>query len=360
MRCLVTGGAGFIGSNLVDKLINDGNEVIIFDNLSTCKRENINPKAKFFLIDISNPSHFKDKKIKDIMTEVDVVFHLAAMARVQPSIEDPIAYHNVNVNGTLNLLKACVDYGVNRFVFSSSSSIYGDVEEKDLPTSENSNLNPMSPYALHKLIGEQYCKLFSKLHNIKTICLRYFNVYGDRQPTEGAYCLVMGVFAQQLLNNKPMTIRGDGEQRRDFVHVDDVVDANILASKNDEIFNEDIKCRAFNIGFGDNKSVNQIAKLMGDNKITVKPVIEPRQTLADNNKARKLLNWIPSRNLENWLLKWKNKIGINNKMNKFEIKNRINYLKTELVHHGYHDGWTIKGMKKELKELIKMEKQCQK
>ena len=184
MKCLVTGGAGFIGSNLVDKLIKEGHDVVIVDDMSTGKKSNINEKAKFFNHDI------RKKFTDEIMNNVDVVFHLAALARVQPSIEDPITYHDVNVNGTLNLLKACVDYNVNRFVFSSSSSVYGDVEEKDLPTSESAELSPMSPYAIHKLIGEQYCKLFSKLYGIETVCLRYFNVYGERQPIEGAYTLV--------------------------------------------------------------------------------------------------------------------------------------------------------------------------
>ncbi len=304
MKCIVTGGAGFIGSNLVDKLIDDGNDIIIIDNLSTGKKENINPKAKFYKKDISRD------KFDNIFEGVDVVFHTAALARVQPSIKNPIEYHDVNVNGTHNLLVAARDAGVKRFIFSSSSSIYGDVEEKDLPTSEDSKLNPMSPYALHKLIGEQYCKLFSELYGMETVCLRYFNVYGERQNTEGAYCLVMGIFAGQLLNGEPMTINGDGEQRRDFTYVGDVVRANILASTNKKIFNDKIKCRAFNIGNGDNRSVNQIADLIGGNKINVSPVIEPRKTLADNLKAKELLDWLPKGNLEDWIPKWKTEIGI--------------------------------------------------
>ena len=270
MRCLVTGGAGFIGSNLVDKLIDDGHEVIIFYNYSTGKKENVNPKAKFFLVDISHQPSFKDKTMEEIMTGVDVVFHLAALARVQPSIENPIEFHNTNVNGTLNLLKACVDYNVKRFIFSSSSSVYGEVEKKDLPTSEDSKLNPMSPYALHKLVGEQYCKLFSELYGLETVCLRYFNVYGERQNTEGAYCLVMGIFAGQLLKGEPMTINGD----------------------------------VFNIGNGDNKSVNQIADMMGGLRTHTEPVIEPRVTLADNSKVRRVLSWKPTEDLKKWIQKW--------------------------------------------------------
>ena len=306
MRCIVTGGAGFIGSNLVDRLIDEGHEVIIFDNLSTGQQKNINPKAKFFLIDIAHQPYFENKTMKDIMSGVDVVFHLAALARVQPSIENPIEYHNVNINGTLNMLDACRKYGVKRFVFSSSSSVYGDVREEDLPTSENSELNPMSPYALHKLVGEQYCKLYSELYGLETVSLRYFNVYGERQPIEGAYTLVMGVFAQQRLNGEKMTIRGDGEQRRDFTYVGDVVDANIKCMEYPLELNGDV----FNIGNGDNKSVNDIADLIGGERVNLEPVIEPRVTLADNTKIKKLLDWKPTQDLNQWVGKWVKDLGI--------------------------------------------------
>ena len=304
MRCLVTGGAGFIGSNLVDRLIDDGHDVVIVDNLSTGKVENINKKAKFHNIDISKDNFYS------IFEGVDVVFHLAALARVQPSIDEPLEYHKVNVDGTHNLLVAARDAGVKRFVFSSSSSVYGDVEEKDLPTSEDAELNPMSPYALHKLIGEQYCKLFSELYGMETVSLRYFNVYGERQPTEGAYCLVMGVFAGQILNGKPMTIRGDGEQRRDFTYVGDVVEANIKAGFNAKLPIFPCEGDVFNIGNGDNRSVNEIADMIGGDKINVEPVIEPRQTLADNIKAKNIIDWKPTGNLEGWIPKWKEEIGI--------------------------------------------------
>jgi len=306
MRCIVTGGAGFIGSNLVDRLIDEGHEVIIFDNLSTGQQKNINPKAKFFLIDIAHQPYFENKTMKDIMSGVDVVFHLAALARVQPSIENPIEYHNTNINGTLNMLDACRKYGVKRFVFSSSSSVYGDVREEDLPTSENSELNPMSPYALHKLVGEQYCKLYSELYGLETVSLRYFNVYGERQPIEGAYTLVMGVFAQQRLNGEKMTIRGDGEQRRDFTYVGDVVDANIKCMEYPLELNGDI----LNVGNGDNKSVNDIADLIGGERVNLEPVIEPRVTLADNTKIKKLLDWKPTQDLNQWVEKWVKDLGI--------------------------------------------------
>ena len=310
MRCIVTGGAGFIGSNLVDRLVTDGHEVIIFDDLSTGKEENINPKAKFFLVDISHQPSFTHPTMEDIMTGVDVVFHLAAKARVQPFIDEPVDFHNTNINGTLNMLDACRRYGVKRFVFSSSSSVYGDVEEKDLPTSEDSKLNPMSPYALHKLQGEQYCKLFSELYGLETVCLRYFNVYGERQATEGAYCLVMGVFAQQLLNGKPMTINGDGEQRRDFTYVGDVVEANIQAGMMENNHPQMFDGEVFNIGNGDGYSVNQVADLLGGDRVHNDPVLEPKMTKADNSKAKKYLNWKPTQDFEKWTLKWKKDLGL--------------------------------------------------
>ena len=306
MRCIVTGGAGFIGSNLVDKLIDEGHEVIIFDNLSTGQQKNINPKAKFFLIDIAHQPYFENKTMKDIMSGVDVVFHLAALARVQPSIENPIEYHNTNINGTLNMLDACRKYGVKRFVFSSSSSVYGDVREEDLPTSENSELNPMSPYALHKLVGEQYCKLYSELYGIETVCLRYFNVYGERQNTEGAYCLVMGVFAGQLLRGEPMTINGDGEQTRDFTYVGDVVNANVKCMDYPLEFSGDV----FNVGAGKGYSVNKVADLLGGEKIHRDPVIEPRKTKSDYNKIQKTLDWKPTQDFEKWVKGWKEELGL--------------------------------------------------
>jgi len=306
MRALVTGGAGFIGSNLVDRLIEDGHDVVIIDDLSTGKKENVNPKASFSQMDISIRT--APPYLVNLMKGVDVVFHTAAKARVQPSIDDPISFNEVNVTGILNVLKACVDNGVKRFVYSSSSSVYGNVEQ--LPTPEDHKLNPMSPYALQKLIGEQYCKLYSDVYELETVCLRYFNVYGDRMPLDGAYRLVIPIFADQKLSGSPMTINGDGEQRRDFTYVGDVVDANIKAGFNSKI--PIFKCEGdvFNIGNGDNRSVNQIADMIGGNTMNLLPVKEPKETLADNEKAYRVLGWKPTMKIEDWMKIYKKDLGL--------------------------------------------------
>jgi nucleoside-diphosphate-sugar epimerase len=306
MRAVVTGGAGFIGSNLVDQLIDDGHDVFVFDNLSTGDEKNINPKAWFDRhVDISNWDHNSYNPGDIIKAEgIDTIFHLAARARVQPSIEDPILFNQTNVNGTLNLLKGAVDNGVKRFVYSSSSSVYGNVE--CIPTPEGHPTNPLSPYGAQKLIGEIYTKTFSQVYGIETVNLRYFNVYGERQKLEGAYCLVMGKFIQQRLNGEPMTIRGTGAQRRDFTYVGDVVRANILAAASDRVGGGE----SINIGSGDNRSVNDIADMIGGDRINVISVLEPQETLADNRLALGLLGWKPEGNIEEWVESYKKEIGL--------------------------------------------------
>ena len=301
MKLLVTGGAGFIGSNLVDKLIEQGVEVTILDNLSTGKEENINPKAKFINCDISTASEID---MLFYINGADVVFHLAALARVQPSIEDPISFNEVNVKGTLNVLLAAHKAKVKRVVYSASSSCYGDATK--FPTPEEHSTNPLSPYGLQKYVGEQYCKMFSEVYNLDTVSLRYFNVYGERMNLEGAYCLVLGIFAQKMLEGKPLTINNDGEQRRDFTYVGDVVEANILAATHKEPLNGE----AFNIGNGKEFTVNEIADMLGGEKQYGNKVIEPFRTLADNSKALLMLNWDPKGDLPTWVEKYKKDLGI--------------------------------------------------
>ena len=300
-KAIVTGGAGFIGSNLVDKLIEQGVEVTILDNLSTGKEENINPKAKFINCDISTAS---ETDMLFYINGADVVFHLAALARVQPSIEDPISFNEVNVKGTLNVLLAAHKAKVKRVVYSASSSCYGDATK--FPTPEEHSTNPLSPYGLQKYVGEQYCKMFSEVYNLDTVSLRYFNVYGERMNLEGAYCLVLGIFAQKMLEGKPLTINNDGEQRRDFTYVGDVVEANILAATHKEPLNGE----AFNIGNGKEFTVNEIADMLGGEKQYGNKVIEPFRTLADNSKALLMLNWDPKGDLPTWVEKYKKDLGI--------------------------------------------------
>lgn len=291
-NAIVTGGAGFIGSHIVDALIKQNINVYVIDDLSTGKRENINPEANFIRKDIS--------KIEDSSTflygidNIDVIFHTAALARVQPSIEQPIPFNNVNVKGTHNLLIWAKEKKIKRFIFSSSSSVYGNATT---PTPETHTLDPMSPYALHKLIGEQYCKLFSTLYDIDTVSLRYFNVYGDRMALDGAYRLAIPIFAKQIKEGNPCTINNDGKQRRDYTFVGDVVKANLMCATADKEFNGEV----YNVGNGDNVSVNELVDMMGGKKSYGNEVIEPFETLADYSKIKKDLNWKPEGDLKKWI-----------------------------------------------------------
>jgi len=302
MKYIVTGGAGFIGSNLVDLLIDKGHEVEVIDNFSTGKKENCNEKAKYFELDISENSSYEN--LKNILLGSDGVFHLAALPRVQESIDNPLHFEKNNTLSTINILKACADSSVKRLVYSASSSAYGNAV--DLPLKEEHPVNPISPYAMQKYYGEVACRMFANVYGIETVSLRYFNVYGERQSLEGAYALVMCVFAKQRLNNEPLTIRGDGEQRRDFTHVKDIAKANLLAMNSKRVGNGEV----INIGNSDNRSVNQIAKMIGGPTINVDPVVEPRETLADNSKAKHLLGWSPSIMIEDWVKKYKKDLGI--------------------------------------------------
>ena len=302
MKYVVVGGAGFIGSNIVDKLVEQNHEVVIIDNLSTGKMENVNPKASVEYIDICNENECS--AMVEIMSGADALFLLAAKARVQPSIENPVEYEINNTIGTLNVLKCASDAGVRRVVYSASSSAYGNTEK--LPSKESDPVNPLSPYGAQKYYGEVMCKMFSEVYGLETVSLRYFNIYGERQNVGGAYAMVIGIFVDQLLNGKPMTIRGDGEQRRDFTYVGDVVNANILASQSENVGNGEV----INIGNGDNRSINDIADMIGGDRVNVDPVIEPKATLANNSLAEELLGWKPTQNIEDWIPKYKKEMGL--------------------------------------------------
>lgn len=302
MKYIVTGGAGFIGSNLVDLLIKEGHDVHVIDNFSSGKKENCNEQAKYFKLDISEHSNFED--LKNILIGSDGVFHLAALPRVQESIDNPLQFEKNNTLSTINILKACVDTNVKRLVYSASSSAYGNTDK--LPSQEEDPINPISPYAMQKYYGEIACRMFANVYGLETVSLRYFNVYGERQSLEGAYALVMCVFARQRLNNEPLTIRGDGEQRRDFTHVMDIARANLMAMCSEKVGNGEV----INIGNSDNRSVNQIAEMIGGPTVNIDPVVEPRETLADNSKAKSLLGWSPSILIEDWVPKYKKELGI--------------------------------------------------
>jgi len=279
-KVIVTGGAGFIGSHLVDELVKEGADVLVIDNLSTGKKENLNPKSKFFKLDIKDL-----KKIKPVFKGVGFVFHLAAVASVQYSIDYPKETNDINVGGTLNVLLASKEAEVKRVIFSSSSSVYGDV--KKLPTDESCLISPKSPYALQKYIGERYCKLFSEIYEQETVCLRYFNVYGERQNPDGAYASVIAKFLDMKKKKTPLTITGDGKQTRDFVYVKDVARANILAAISKKVG----RGECINIGSGKGYSVNEVAKIIGGSQKYIPSRIEPKKSLANISLAKKLLNW---------------------------------------------------------------------
>ncbi|MBX4210750.1 NAD-dependent epimerase/dehydratase family protein [Candidatus Parcubacteria bacterium] len=286
-KIVVTGGAGFIGSNITDELVKEGFDVHVIDNLSGGKKENVNPKATLHVLDMRD-----FEKIKPIISGAEFVFHLAALPRVQYSIEHPIETNDVNIGGIVSVLTAAKEGGVKRVIYSASSSAYGD--QPTMPLVESMSASPKSPYGLHKYVGELYCRLWSEIYELETVSLRYFNVYGPRQSAEGAYALVIAKFLKQKAEGKTMTITGDGKQTRDFTHVSDVVQANLLASKSKKVG----KGEVINIGRGQNCSINKIAELIGGPVEHIPARFEPKDTLADNRLAKELLGWVPEMSIE--------------------------------------------------------------
>ncbi|HEY7727494.1 MAG TPA: NAD-dependent epimerase/dehydratase family protein [Candidatus Eisenbacteria bacterium] len=279
---LVTGGAGFIGSHVVDALLARGNRVRVVDNFSTGKRSNLPEGAELFEEDITDL-----ESIRPAFEGVAGVFHLAALPRVQVSIERPLETHHANITGTLNVLLAARDAGVRRLVYSASSSAYGDTDV--LPEPETLLPRPLSPYGLQKYVGEHYARLFAELYGMETVSLRYFNVYGPRMAEEGAYVTVISIFLRERAAGRPLPITGDGTQTRDFTHVRDVVRANLLAMESSRVG----KGEVLNIGNGENRSVNDVARSIGGPTVNLEPRIEPHDTRADNRRARELLGWRP-------------------------------------------------------------------
>jgi UDP-glucose 4-epimerase len=309
MKCLVTGGAGFIGSNLVDTLISQNHEVTVIDNESSDAHDQFywNPIANNYKYNICDYTMCSDVFKRH---NPDVVFHIAAEARIQPCIEDPLKAVESNMVGTATILELSRRYKVKRVMYSSTSSAYG---LKNLcPLSEDMPNDCLNPYSVSKVAGEELCKMYSSLYGLETVIFRYFNVYGERQPIKGQYAPVIGIFQRQKKNGEPMTIVGDGEQRRDFTHVSDVVSANILAAtktfnrwQEDETKNYIYQFgQIYNVGTGVNYSVNEIAKIIGGNTINIPPRVgESRITLANISKIKKQLGWEPKIKLEDWLKK---------------------------------------------------------
>jgi len=302
MNALITGGAGFIGSHLVDALLQKGWRVTVVDNFSSGREENLSTHLN------SNTIKIYRQSINDDLSKIfkegafNYVFHLAAIPSVQYSITNPLETHAVNVNGTLNLLEQCRKFKIKRFIFSSSSGIYGT--PTILPIPETAKTQPLSPYALQKLISEQYCQQYSELYGLETVCLRYFNVFGPRQNPQGDYASLIPKFINSVLKKTPSNINGDGTHTRDFIYVDDVVLANIIAA---EIINNQIFKTPINIGSGIKFSVNDVANLI--TKVSNKnilathgpEVVEAKDSLADITLAKQILNWEPKISFENGL-----------------------------------------------------------
>ena len=294
MKCLVTGGAGFIGSNLVDKLISLDYDVIVIDNESAKENEKFywNQDADNYTYDICDYD-----KIKSLFNNVDYVFHLAAQSRIQPSIIDPSYTFKVNCEGTLNILNAARKSNVSKIIYSSTSSYYG--LKNTVPSKEEMSRDCLNPYSYTKIFGEDLCKMYYQLYRMNIFVLRYFNVYGERQPTKGQYAPVIGIFQRQFKNNQKMTIVGDGMQRRDYTHVQDVVSANIKIIDNNLNGFE-----TFNVGTGINYSVLEIAQMIGGSyEFIPKRKGEAKETLADISKINKMLNWNPSIMIKDWIKK---------------------------------------------------------
>jgi len=300
MRFLVTGGAGFIGSNIVKRLLELGEFVRVVDNFSTGRKENIeeflgNPNFELIEGDITNL-----KIVKKVTQGMDFILHQAAIPSVLRSIKNPLLSNKSNINGTLNILIGARDEKIKKLVYASSSSIYGDSPK--LPKQEVDPVNPISPYALTKFAGERYCQLFSKLYGLPTVCLRYFNVFGPKQNPDSEYSAVIPKFIKAILNNESPIIYGDGEQSRDFTFVDNVVEANLLAIQSK------VSGEVINIACGQKTSLNDLVRYINHalNK-DIKPIYDkPRlgdikHSLADISKAKEKLNYIPKISLEEGL-----------------------------------------------------------
>ncbi|MEO5927974.1 MAG: NAD-dependent epimerase/dehydratase family protein [Patescibacteria group bacterium] len=291
MHYLVTGGAGFIGSNLVEALLAEGHVVRVLDNLSTGKRERLPSTVDFVHADFT-----KLDEIRSAFDGIDGVFHVGALPRIPFSIDHPIESAEANMMGTLNVLVAARDAKVKRVIYSASSSAYGS--QTELPLRPDMRPNPLNPYAMQKFVGEMLAEQFSRFYGLETASLRYFNVYGPRMADEGAYVTVISVFMRQKKAGEALTIAGDGEQTRDFTHVSDIVRANILAMTSEKVG----KGEVMNAGAGERHSVNEIASIIDGESVHVPARQgEARDTLADISKTTELIGWEPKVKFTNGL-----------------------------------------------------------
>ncbi len=295
MKSLVTGGAGFIGSHLVDALVKRGHEVVVIDNKMVLNFELFyyNQQATYHHLDVADY-----EATRWLYDGVSNVFHCAAESRIQPSIENPLLAVRTNVLGTSTMLQCALEAGVSRVMYSSTSSIYG--LKNTAPQMESMGDDCLNPYATTKFSGEKMCELYTKLYGLRTVIFRYFNVYGPREPVAGPYAPVVGLFLRQAKRNEPLMIVGTGEQRRDFVHVNDVVAANLAAM--DALNSRDFFGKVYNVGTGNNYSVKEIADMISPNQIYIDPRKgEMQETLAYLNRIRTAFNWNPTISLSDYI-----------------------------------------------------------
>lgn len=297
MNCLVFGGAGFIGSNLSDFLHKSKNEVFVVDSFSTGKLDNLKflPSHKIIVLDGSEPT--AAARISEIINKnnIEYIFHLAAYPSVQYSFDYPSSAHNSTLTTTINIIEALKRTPVKKLIFSSTSAIYGNTTERFI--SESTKSNPMSFYALQKLMSEQYLNFFSSISETQIVCLRYFNVFGKNMNREGAYKSVISIFREQYLNKQPLTIVNDGTQTRDFISVEDVVQANVKSAT----MPLTQKFSVFNVGSGVSCSINDIADIFPVSKVFIGNRIEPLSSLCDNSRIKAQLNWNPTVCVKDWI-----------------------------------------------------------